>query len=130
MTLTKNKPSISFHSYNTCNHKVTTMAFTNKLFKLLLLVFSTLSVNGFVVPSKSTSSVVSQQIPTATARSTTTALSERQWNFNEGQGPWGLKKNAETWNGRVAQVNLSSSNVPLHCLCKTFLLTFSFFFLG
>lgn len=127
MTLTKTKPSISFHSYNTCLHKVTNMAFTSKLFKLLLLVFSTLSVNGFVVPSRSTS-VVGQQIPTATARSTTTALSERQWNFNEGQGPWGLKKNAETWNGRVAQVNLSSSNVPLHCFCKTFLLTFSFFF--
>jgi hypothetical protein len=28
----------------------------------------------------------------------------RQWNFNEGQGPWGLKKNAEIWNGRLAQV--------------------------
>jgi hypothetical protein len=33
-----------------------------------------------------------------------TSLSERRWNFNEGQGPFGLKKNAETWNGRVAQV--------------------------
>ena len=105
MTRTKTKPSISVHSYNTCNQKVTNMAFTSKLFKLLLLVFSTLSVNGFVVPSRSTS-VGSQQIPTATARSTTTALSERQWNFNEGQGPWGLKKNAETWNGRVAQVKI------------------------
>ncbi|KAK1748429.1 hypothetical protein QTG54_000368 [Skeletonema marinoi] len=28
------------------------------------------------------------------------ALSERQWNFNEGRGPWGMKKNAEIWNGR------------------------------
>jgi hypothetical protein len=35
-----------------------------------------------------------------------TVLHERQWNFNEGQGPFGLKKNAETWNGRVAQVCL------------------------
>jgi hypothetical protein len=35
---------------------------------------------------------------------TTTSLAERKWNFNEGQAPWGLKKNAETWNGRVAQV--------------------------
>ena len=34
----------------------------------------------------------------------TTALSERQWNFNEGRGPWGMKKNAEIWNGRVAQM--------------------------
>ena len=40
--------------------------------------------------------------------STTTTLNERQWNFNEGQGPFGLKKNAETWNGRVAQVGPSS----------------------
>lgn len=44
----------------------------------------------------------------ATVRSTTTSssssLSERKWNFNEGSSPWGLKKNAETWNGRVAQV--------------------------
>jgi hypothetical protein len=31
-------------------------------------------------------------------------LSERRWNFNEGQEPWGMKKNAEIWNGRVAQV--------------------------
>jgi hypothetical protein len=28
----------------------------------------------------------------------------RQWNFNNGRGPWGLKKNAEIWNGRVAQM--------------------------
>jgi hypothetical protein len=35
---------------------------------------------------------------------TATTLLERRWNFNEGQGPFGLKKNAETWNGRVAQV--------------------------
>merc|ERR1711966_362927 len=35
---------------------------------------------------------------------TTTSLSERQWNFNEGRAPWGLKRNAEIWNGRVAQM--------------------------
>ena len=35
---------------------------------------------------------------------TSTQLQERQWNFNEGQGPFGMKKNAEIWNGRVAQV--------------------------
>ena len=28
----------------------------------------------------------------------------RQWNFNEGRKPWGLKNNAEIWNGRVAQM--------------------------
>ena len=79
------------------------MAFTTKVFTLLLLVFSALSVNGFVAPSGTKS--LNQQIHTAAStRSTTTALSERQWNFNEGQGPWGMKKNAEIWNGRVAQV--------------------------
>ena len=43
---------------------------------------------------------------TTIATTTTTTLHERQWNFNEGQGPFGLKKNAETWNGRVAQVGI------------------------
>lgn len=41
---------------------------------------------------------------TATSTTTTTSLMERRWNFNEGQAPWGMKKNAETWNGRVAQM--------------------------
>ena len=39
-----------------------------------------------------------------TTTTTTTALAGRRWNFNEGQSPWGMKKNAEIWNGRVAQV--------------------------
>lgn len=43
--------------------------------------------------------------PTGTSPSST-ALAERRWNFNDGQSPWGMKKNAETWNGRVAQVRL------------------------
>jgi len=34
-----------------------------------------------------------------------TSLNERQWNFNEPpRGPFGMKKNAEIWNGRVAQM--------------------------
>jgi hypothetical protein len=36
--------------------------------------------------------------------SSSTQLAERQWNFNEGRSPWGLKKNAEIWNGRLAQM--------------------------
>jgi hypothetical protein len=36
--------------------------------------------------------------------SSSSQLQERRWNFNEGQSPWGLKRNAEIWNGRVAQV--------------------------
>merc|ERR1712127_873166 len=42
-------------------------------------------------------------LPTTPSPSTT-ALAERQWNFNQGRAPWGLKKNAEIWNGRVAQM--------------------------
>jgi hypothetical protein len=36
------------------------------------------------------------------------ALQERRWNFNDGQSPWGMKKNAEIWNGRFAQVKFAS----------------------
>jgi len=41
------------------------------------------------------------------APSSSTQLFERQWNFNEGRSPWGLKKNAEIWNGRVAQMGFT-----------------------
>lgn len=36
-----------------------------------------------------------------------TMLMERRWNFNEARGPWGMKKNAEIWNGRVAQMGFT-----------------------
>ncbi|GMI07809.1 hypothetical protein TrRE_jg7231 [Triparma retinervis] len=36
--------------------------------------------------------------------SKSTHLNDRQWNFNDGRAPWGMKNNAEIWNGRVAQV--------------------------
>jgi hypothetical protein len=52
-------------------------------------------------PFSSTTSIVDDS-------STTTQLAERQWNFNEGQSPWGMKTNAEKWNGRVAQVRFVS----------------------
>ncbi|KAL7436206.1 hypothetical protein ACHAXM_005073 [Skeletonema potamos] len=66
------------------------------------------AAQAFAPPTSHNSvrSIISQQtqqynkLPT----SSTTALSERQWNFNEGRGPWGMKKNAEIWNGRVAQM--------------------------
>ena len=35
---------------------------------------------------------------------TASVLHERKWNFNDGQGPFGMKKNAEIWNGRLAQM--------------------------
>merc|ERR1712232_1193613 len=37
----------------------------------------------------------------------TTKLMARRWNFNEGRGPFGLKNNAEIWNGRAAQVGFT-----------------------
>ena len=67
-------------------------------------------VSAFVTPQGKSQKIVTNKSRTTTATTTTTnsitntALHERQWNFNEGQGPFGLKKNAETWNGRVAQV--------------------------
>lgn len=51
--------------------------------------------------------IIHHPVPTTNScSSTTTALQERKWNFNDGQAPWGLKKNAEIWNGRFAQVRL------------------------
>ena len=44
---------------------------------------------------------------TGSVRLGATALSERQWNFNRGRGPFGMKKNAEIWNGRAAQVGFT-----------------------
>jgi len=65
-------------------------------------------VNGFVTPktnSISTFSSIQASAPAAALPTTTTSLEmARQWNFNEGRGPFGLKKNAEIWNGRFAQM--------------------------
>lgn len=61
----------------------------------LLLTGYTLIASGFVPPMATS---LSQSV------GTTTLLSARRWNFNDGQAPWGLKQNAEIWNGRVAQV--------------------------
>ncbi len=71
---------------------------------LFALLFS--SVNGFVTPStKSITRMPTASIPTTPITTTTTSLEMgRQWNFNEGRGPFGLKKNAEIWNGRFAQM--------------------------
>eukprot|EP00538_Stauroneis_constricta_P014016 CAMPEP_0119567642 /NCGR_PEP_ID=MMETSP1352-20130426/36526_1 /TAXON_ID=265584 /ORGANISM="Stauroneis constricta, Strain CCMP1120" /LENGTH=129 /DNA_ID=CAMNT_0007616919 /DNA_START=87 /DNA_END=473 /DNA_ORIENTATION=- len=66
---------------------------------VLLLAIMAITANAFVMPSSSTS----RGLMTTTPSSTTT-LNERRWNFNEGQSPWGLKQNAEKWNGRVAQM--------------------------
>ncbi|GAX24570.1 hypothetical protein FisN_4Hh089 [Fistulifera solaris] len=65
----------------------------------LLYLLATLFVcqtNAFV----SRASVISR--PSTPVSSV--ALQERRWNFNDGQSPWGMKKNAEIWNGRFAQM--------------------------
>uniref|UniRef100_A0A6U0IIL6 Uncharacterized protein n=1 Tax=Minutocellus polymorphus TaxID=265543 RepID=A0A6U0IIL6_9STRA len=43
----------------------------------------------------------------ASGRLSATALHERQWNFNRGRGPFGMKRNAEIWNGRAAQMGFT-----------------------
>ena len=98
-------------------------------------------VSAFVTPqgrfqqspmtAKTTQSYTSSAAAWKSSSTTTTRLQERQWNFNEGQGPFGLKKNAETWNGRVAQVCLSSIasyyRVP-HIRAKFCFRSFSYFY--
>mmetsp|Transcript_19110 Transcript_19110/g.53092 ORF Transcript_19110/g.53092 Transcript_19110/m.53092 type:complete len:130 (+) Transcript_19110:268-657(+) len=64
---------------------------------LVLVTFLTNPASAFVTPNAVRHTVAVQP-------RSASALNERQWNFNEGRSPWGLKKNAETWNGRVAQV--------------------------
>ena len=60
------------------------------------------NINNILVSN--TNNRLQQTIPSPSI-SSATALSEgRQWNFNNGRSPWGLKKNAEIWNGRVAQM--------------------------
>ena len=82
-----------------------------RIFAFLLLLAGASSSVGFAPPSSSSAAIrasnpaVSRPPPSAPSSPPTTALSMgRQWNFNNGRGPWGLKKNAEIWNGRVAQM--------------------------
>jgi hypothetical protein len=74
-----------------------------KRFLSLLLLAAAPVTTAFVPPS---SSIIKTQSSTHTAPAqiTSTSLAERQWNFNNGRSPFGLKKNAEIWNGRVAQM--------------------------
>lgn len=84
----------------------------------VLLVALVASASAFVPSQNShnqqqTKTPVSQLRPadltgtTGTVRLGATALNERQWNFNRGRGPFGMKKNAEIWNGRAAQVGFT-----------------------
>ena len=90
----------------------------NRILSILFLSLAIVSGCSAFAPSLSTSTQktnnnvlvsntnrLQQTIPNPSISSSTTALSEgRQWNFNNGRSPWGLKKNAEIWNGRVAQM--------------------------
>ena len=82
----------------------------NRIISVLVLLGAALSgTEAFAPPSSHTVSGPSSRglapVTVATTPSTSsTALNERQWNFNQGRSPWGLKKNAEIWNGRVAQM--------------------------
>lgn len=72
------------------------------LFAILALIF--ISSQAFVTPTNQQPPRHSQAAAISTS---STKLYERQWNFNEGRGPFGLKKNAEIWNGRVAQMGFT-----------------------
>ena len=81
-------------------------------FLLLLAITAPTYTVAFVAPSTSlkksfTNTNKQQHHPSSSSsqhKITSTTLSERQWNFNNGRSPFGLKKNAEIWNGRVAQM--------------------------
>jgi len=72
---------------------------------VLFAGFLSTTTEAFVPPS----SPLPTRLMHQHATTTTSVLNERKWNFNEGQSPWGLKKNAEIWNGRVAQVRFPAS---------------------
>jgi len=78
----------------------------NTVMRLSLVAALCVAASAFVTPQTSltTRTTISSNTAPAIASSSSTQLFERQWNFNDGQGPFGLKKNAEIWNGRVAQV--------------------------
>jgi len=72
-----------------------------------VIVLLSTTTTAFAPPASSLSfstSATAATTTTITGVSSSTRLLERRWNFNEGQSPWGMKQNAETWNGRVAQL--------------------------
>jgi len=84
-----------------------------KLILSLLTALIVTSTNGFVTNHKITNfpscHLTSNNAitPTTSAVTTTSLEMGRQWNFNKGRSPWGLKKNAEIWNGRIAQLSFT-----------------------
>ena len=78
-------------------------------FLLFLAITAPTYTVAFVAPSTSlkksfTNTNKQQQHPSLSSsqhKITSTTLSERQWNFNNGRSPFGLKKNAEIWNAEL-----------------------------
>lgn len=89
--------------------KIVSVLFLVVTLTLSASAFTTSNGNGIISKSNhqvghGSMRVCSSSSAPISTRTSNTALSERRWNFNEGQSPWGLKKNAEIWNGRMAQV--------------------------
>lgn len=103
--------SIKHNQYNlqqsyTYIHIIHTM-FKRVLFLLFVVLVS--SASAFAPPATSIS------IRQEAAPSTTELFEGRRWNFNEGRSPWGMSRNAEIWNGRLAQVcfvSFEAFNIP------------------
>jgi hypothetical protein len=90
-------------------------SFVVVLLMFTLLAATTSTAAAFMTSSSSSTATVlcTRQSSSSSSATTSTQLAEqRRWNFNEGQSPWGLKTNAEIWNGRVAQVRVI-------CICNT-----------
>eukprot|EP00542_Grammatophora_oceanica_P014305 CAMPEP_0194044214 /NCGR_PEP_ID=MMETSP0009_2-20130614/15713_1 /TAXON_ID=210454 /ORGANISM="Grammatophora oceanica, Strain CCMP 410" /LENGTH=155 /DNA_ID=CAMNT_0038688667 /DNA_START=93 /DNA_END=560 /DNA_ORIENTATION=- len=80
---------------------------STKSFTLSLLVVLCLVVSGAAFAPQSLTKGVKKQPSTTNEilpQATPTQLSERRWNFNDFRSPWGVKRNAEIWNGRIAQI--------------------------
>ena len=77
---------------------------------ILALGLSAMSVTeGFVPNSQVTlgnSNAHAGRVVGMNELSTTQLMARNPFNYNEGQSPWGLKKNGEIWNGRVAMVRV------------------------
>mmetsp|Transcript_1981 Transcript_1981/g.1854 ORF Transcript_1981/g.1854 Transcript_1981/m.1854 type:complete len:132 (-) Transcript_1981:359-754(-) len=72
---------------------------------IFVALFAVACVNGFVAPGSK--NVGAHSKVTIAGERSNSALMGRKWNFNNGRSPFGLKNNAEIWNGRVAQMGFT-----------------------
>ena len=76
----------------------------------LVILVSVLVAGVSAFAPSSRSSLVTQSATgiRAPQKESNLILNERRWNFNEiGRSPWGMKNNAEIWNGRMAQMGFT-----------------------